>query len=76
VSVTRDRYDELGKQGREWVRTMSRAHWCLGDAAMEIELMRSYGGTNPSGRDDLFTASEANRMFAKEIGQACTAVRS
>lgn len=45
-SVTRDRYDELVKLGRDWVAKMSSAQWRLGDAAMEIEPMRSYGGAN------------------------------
>ncbi|MGW1886328.1 hypothetical protein [Streptomyces sp. NPDC001970] len=53
--MTRDRYDELVKLGRDWVATMSGAQWRLGDAAMEIKPMRPYGGANPSGRDDLFT---------------------
>ncbi|MFG2369652.1 hypothetical protein ACGFY3_50265 [Streptomyces mirabilis] len=75
-SVTRDRYDELVKLGRDWVATMSSAQWRLGDAAVEIEPMRSYGGANPSGKDDLFTVSEAIRMFAEDVGLAYTTVRS
>ncbi|WP_329375267.1 DUF6192 family protein [Streptomyces sp. NBC_01483] len=75
-SVTRDRYDELVKLGRDWVATMSSAQWRLGDAAVEIEPMRSYGGANPSGKDDLFTDSEAIRMFAEDVGLAYTTVRS
>nr|WP_253267634.1 hypothetical protein [Streptomyces asoensis] len=43
-SVTRERYDELVKLGRDWVATLSGAQWRLGDAAVEIEPMRSYGG--------------------------------
>ncbi|MGR3875646.1 hypothetical protein ACUXZZ_44710 [Streptomyces graminifolii] len=75
-SVTRDRYDELVKQGRDWVATLSGAQWRLGDAALEIEPMRPYGGANPSGKDDLFTVSEAIRMFAEDVGLAYTTVRS
>jgi len=75
-SVTRDRYDELVKLGRDWVAKMSSAQWRLGDAALEIEPMRSYGGANPSGKDDLFTVSEAIRMFAEDVGLAYTTVRS
>ncbi|WP_256726002.1 hypothetical protein [Streptomyces sp. IMTB 2501] len=71
-SVTRDRYDELVKLERDWVLTMSSVQWRLGDAAMEIEPMRSYGGVNPSGKDDLFTVSEAIRMFAEDVGLAHT----
>ncbi|UYQ65969.1 hypothetical protein [Streptomyces peucetius] len=40
-SVTRDRYDELVKLGRDRVATMSSVQWRLGDAAVEIEPMRS-----------------------------------
>lgn len=74
-SVTRQRYDELVKLGRDWVETMSSVQWQLGDAAMEIEPMRSYGGTNPSGSEELFTVSEAIRMFAEDIGLAYTTIR-
>ncbi|WP_405996726.1 DUF6192 family protein [Streptomyces sp. NBC_00829] len=73
--MTRDRYDELVKLGRDWVATMSGVQWRLGDAALEIEPMRSYGGVNPSGKDDLFTVSEAIRMFAEDVGLAYTTVR-
>ncbi|WP_406411027.1 transposase [Streptomyces sp. NBC_01614] len=45
-SVTRERCDELVKLGRDWVATMSGAQWRLGDAALEIEPMCPYGGTN------------------------------
>ncbi|WP_030683560.1 DUF6192 family protein [Streptomyces cellulosae] len=75
-SVTRERYYELVKLGRDWVAAMSSVQWRLGDAAVEIEPMRSYGGANPSGKDDLFTVSEALRMFAEDVGLAYTTVRS
>ncbi len=74
-SVTRERYDELVKLGRDWVATMSGVQWRIGDAAMEIEPMRSYGGANPSGKDDLFTVSEAIRLFAEDIGLSYSTVR-
>lgn len=74
-SVSRERYDELVKLGRDWVATMSAAQWQVGDAAGEIEPMRSYGGANPFGKDDLFTVSEAIRMFAEDIGLAYSTVR-
>ncbi|NGO68076.1 DUF6192 family protein [Streptomyces boncukensis] len=74
--VTRERYDELVKLGRDWVETMSRAQWRLGDAALEIEPLRSYGGVNPSGKDDLFTVSESIRMFAEDVGLAYATVRT
>ncbi|MFF7884118.1 DUF6192 family protein [Streptomyces sp. NPDC020794] len=74
--MTRDHYDELVKLGRDWVGMMSSAQWRLGDAALEIEPMCSYGGANPSGKDDLFTVSEAIRMFGEDVGLACRTVRS
>ncbi|MFF0043335.1 DUF6192 family protein [Streptomyces mirabilis] len=73
--MTRERYDELVKLGRDWVATMSGVQWRLGDAALEIEPMCSYGGANPSGKDELFTVSEAIRMFAEEVGLAYSTVR-
>ncbi|MFD0312462.1 DUF6192 family protein [Streptomyces sp. NPDC127119] len=75
-SVTWQRCDELVKLGRHWVETMSSVQWRLGDAAVEIEPMRSYGGTNPSGNEELFTVSEAIRMFAEDVGLAYSTVRS
>ncbi|WP_329453721.1 DUF6192 family protein [Streptomyces sp. NBC_01724] len=54
---------------------MSSVQWQLGDAAGEIEPMRSYGGTNPSGSEELFTVSEAIRMFAEDVGLAHTTIR-
>ncbi len=74
-SVTRERYNELVKLGRDWVAAMSSAQWRIGDAAKEIEPMRSYGGTNPSGQDDLFTVSESLRTFAEDIGLSYSTVR-
>ncbi|MFJ4632859.1 hypothetical protein [Streptomyces sp. NPDC088847] len=74
-SATRQRYDELVKLGRDRVETMSSVQWRRGDAAMEIEPMRSCGGTNPSGSKELFTVSEAIRMFAEDVGLAYSTVR-
>ncbi|MGW0207343.1 DUF6192 family protein [Streptomyces sp. NPDC003233] len=74
-SVTRQRYDELVRLGRDWVETMSGVQWQLGDAGLEIEPMRSYGGANPSGNEELFTVSEAIRMFAEDVGLAYSTVR-
>ncbi|RFC77371.1 hypothetical protein DXZ75_05305 [Streptomyces sp. AcE210] len=58
-SVTRQRYDELVKLGRGRGETLSSVQWQLGDAAMEIEPMRCYGGTTPSGSGELLTCSPA-----------------
>jgi hypothetical protein len=74
-SVTRQRYDELVKLGRDWVGTMNSVEWQLGDAGLEIEPMRSYGGTNPSGSEELFTVSAAIRIFAEDVGLAYSTVR-
>jgi hypothetical protein len=74
-SVSRERYEELVKLGRDWVAAMSSAQWCIGDAAVEIEPMRSYGGANPSGQDGLFTVSESIRTFAEDIGLSYATVR-
>ncbi|MFH9426628.1 DUF6192 family protein [Streptomyces sp. NPDC017529] len=73
--MSQERYDELVKLGRDWVATMSAVQWQIGDAGLEIEPMRSYGGANPSGTEGLFTVSEAIRMFAEDIGLAYTTVR-
>ncbi|MEV4449706.1 DUF6192 family protein [Streptomyces mirabilis] len=74
-SVTRQRYDELVRLGRDWVETMSSVQWQLGDAGLEIEPMRSYGGANPTGSEELFTVSKAIRMFAEDVGPAYSTVR-
>ncbi|NHI12031.1 hypothetical protein STPH2_7401 [Streptomyces sp. KO7888] len=36
--------------------------------ALEIEPMRSVGGSMPNGRDDLFTVTESLQIFAGDIG--------
>ncbi|GGY61909.1 hypothetical protein GCM10010326_65960 [Streptomyces xanthochromogenes] len=64
-----ERYAELVKLGRDWVAAMSSAQWRIGDAALEIEPMRSYGGAK-----EMFNVSEAIRLFAEDIG-AYTTVR-
>ncbi|MEV0257257.1 DUF6192 family protein [Streptomyces sp. NPDC050732] len=74
-SVTRQRYDALVGLGRDWVEAMGSVQWQLGDAALEIEPMRSYGSTNPLGSEELFTVSEAIRMFAEDVGLAYSTVR-
>jgi hypothetical protein len=74
-SVTRQRYDELVGLGRDWVETLSGVQWQLGDAGLELEPLRSCGGANPSGSEELFTVSEAIRMFAEDVGLAYSTVR-
>ncbi|WP_249402395.1 DUF6192 family protein [Streptomyces sp. YIM 121038] len=68
--MTRERYDELVKLGRDWVATMSSAQWRIGDAALEIEPMRPHGGAKA-----LFDVSEAIRLFAEDIGLSYSTVR-
>lgn len=36
--------------------------------ALEIEPMRSVGGSMPNGTDDLFTVTESLQIFADDIG--------
>ncbi|MFD4630175.1 DUF6192 family protein [Streptomyces sp. NPDC058284] len=42
---------------------------------MEIEPVRKFGGSSPAGKDDLFSVSEAIRMFAEDIGLSYSTVR-
>ncbi|WP_234332095.1 DUF6192 family protein [Streptomyces sp. NRRL F-5650] len=74
--MTGQHYDELVKLGRHRVAQMSSVQWRLGDAAGEIDPMRAPGGVNPPGSEELFTVSEALRMFAEDVGLACTTVRN
>jgi hypothetical protein len=54
-SVTRDRYDELVKLGRDWVATMSGAQWRI-----NLDLQQHRPGTNaPPAASDPSPASSA-----------------
>ncbi|MFF3398174.1 hypothetical protein ACFYW6_06635 [Streptomyces sp. NPDC002659] len=63
-NVTWERYGELVASGGGWVETMRHCQFRLGDAAMEIELMRRHGGAQPSGQDDLFSVTVCFRTSA------------
>lgn len=67
-NVTRQRYEQLVTQAKELIAQVARAQFALGDMALEIEPMRSVGGSMPNGTDDLFTVTESLQMFADDIG--------
>ncbi|MFJ3235737.1 hypothetical protein [Streptomyces sp. NPDC086787] len=58
-NVTRQRYEQLVGQAKELIAQVARAQFSLGDMALEIEPMRSVGGSMPNGTDDLFTVTES-----------------
>ncbi|MER5757415.1 DUF6192 family protein [Streptomyces sp. NPDC002088] len=67
-NVTRQRYEQLVTQANELIAQVARAQFALGDMALEIEPMRSVGGSMPNGTDDLFTVMESLQLFADDIG--------
>lgn len=67
-NVTRQRYEQLVTQAKELIAQIARSQFALGDMALEIEPMRSVGGSMPNGTDDLFTVTESLQMFADDIG--------
>ncbi|MFK0113917.1 DUF6192 family protein [Streptomyces sp. NPDC091217] len=67
-NVTRQRYEQLVSRAKELIAQVARAQFALGDMALEIEPMRSVGGSMPNGTDDLFTVTESLQMFADDIG--------
>ncbi|MEV7535388.1 DUF6192 family protein [Streptomyces hydrogenans] len=73
-NVTRSRYEQLVAEARELIAQVSRAQFCLGDKALEIEPMRPVGGSMPNGTDDLFTVEESLALFADDIGVAKSTV--
>lgn len=67
--VTRQRYEQqLVTRAKELIAQVARAQFSLGDMALEIEPMRSVGGSMPNGTEDLFTVTESLQMFADDIG--------
>lgn len=62
-SVSCERYRQLVDRGRELVGVLSGCQFALGDLALEIEPMRSWGGSMPGS-----TAIATLVLFAEEIG--------
>jgi hypothetical protein len=62
-AVSTDRYRQLVDRGRELVGVLSGCQFALGDLALEIEPMRSWGGSVPGS-----TVIATLELFAEEIG--------
>ncbi|MGW1077065.1 DUF6192 family protein [Streptomyces sp. NPDC002537] len=73
-NVTLERFEQLVTEAKELVRQVTRAQFRLGDIALEIEPMRSVGGSMPNGVDDLFTVEESLQWFADEVGASRSTV--
>ncbi|MYV96978.1 hypothetical protein GT354_01550 [Streptomyces sp. SID3343] len=73
-NVTRERYEQIVAEARALVAQVARAQFSLGDKALEIEPMRSVGGSVAKGTDDLFTVGESLALFADDIGVAAATV--
>ncbi|MER5347611.1 DUF6192 family protein [Streptomyces mirabilis] len=67
-NVTWQLYEQLVTQAKELIAQIARSQFALGDMALEVEPMRSVGGSMPNGTDDLFTVTESLQMFADDIG--------
>lgn len=71
--VTRQRYDEMVASDRDLVARIGRAMFTIGDHALEIEPMRSKGGSIPHS-DDVFGVNTSLQLYADDIGLALSTV--
>lgn len=62
-SVSTERYRQLVDRGRQLVGVLTGCQFALGDLALEIEPMRSWGGSVPGS-----TVIATLELFAEEIG--------
>ncbi|WP_218952138.1 DUF6192 family protein [Amycolatopsis anabasis] len=74
-NVTKRRYNQLVREGRQLVEQQSRAQWKLGDAALEIEPIRDRDGEHAIADEELYSVSEALELFAEDIGAAATTIK-
>ncbi|MGW3380528.1 DUF6192 family protein [Streptomyces albogriseolus] len=74
-NVAASRYHELVASSLRQVEVHSAAQWALGDAALEIEPMREWGG-HLRVPEDGQSVEEALRFFAEDVGLSVAAVRT
>ncbi|MEU7650355.1 hypothetical protein [Streptomyces huasconensis] len=70
--MTRERYDELVKLGRDWVATMSSAQWRIGDAGRAPGPQRGLEGGDGRGHTRVVLAAErlpvAGELAQRAVG--------
>lgn len=71
-NVTKGRYAQLVAEGRDLVEQQSRCQFALGDRALEIEPMRSRGGTHSGPNEEPLSVSDGIAMYAEDIGVTST----
>ncbi|WP_436776628.1 DUF6192 family protein [Yinghuangia sp. YIM S09857] len=74
--VSKERFEELLRRGRELVDRVTRSQLELGDMALEIEPMGTWGGEHAAGEEQVYTVESAIGMFAEGLGLATSTVLS
>lgn len=74
-NVAASRYHELVSCSLRQVEVHSSAQWALGDAALEIEPLRDWGG-HPRVPEDGQSVEEALKYFAEDVGLSVSTVRT
>ncbi|MFC5220154.1 DUF6192 family protein [Streptomyces coerulescens] len=74
-NVAASRYHELVASSLRQVEVHCAAQWALGDAALEIEPMREWGG-HLRVPEDGQSVEEALRFFAEDVGLSVSTVRT
>ncbi|GAA4990067.1 DUF6192 family protein [Yinghuangia aomiensis] len=73
-NVSQERFEELVSRGRELVAQMTRSQFELGDMALEIEPMGTWGGSVPAADQQLYSVETAIGFFAEGVGLATSTV--
>ncbi|GAA0270776.1 hypothetical protein GCM10010302_05410 [Streptomyces polychromogenes] len=74
-SVGLDRYTEIVTELRKLVETVSRAHFAIGDYALEVEPMRAF--RMPEGPcEEEFTVRDSLFRLAEDIGLSYSVVKN
>lgn len=74
-NVAASRYHELVASSLRQVEVHSAAQWALGDAALEIEPVRGWGGHLRVG-DDGQRVEDSLKIFAEDVGLSASTVRT
>jgi len=74
-NVTRDRYDAIVIEIRALVQQRNRTQFVIGDRALEIEPLRSQGGSQPARSEVAYSFTETLQMFADDTGCTLNQVR-
>ncbi|XUL90322.1 DUF6192 family protein [Streptomyces galilaeus] len=72
-SVSQSRYEQIVAELRDVVEQQTRGQFTIGDRALEVEPMRSRGGTAPDGA---WSVERSMARLAEDIGLSVTTINS